>query len=198
MTFAGDEFLVALVDVGGDQGGCLGVGAGDDHRRGAGDVGRQAGGVQGPDVLLGGDEHLAAEVAALLLGRELVFPVHARGAGLDHGFHEFVGVQRAAEAGFGVGDDRDQPVLDGLDALGEFDLVGAEQGVVDAADHGGDRVGRVERLVRVGVAGVVGVGGDLPAGKVDGPQAGLDLLHGLVAGQRTEGVGVPAGPSAPR
>jgi hypothetical protein len=33
----------------------------------------------------------------------------------------------------------------------------------------------------------------LPAGKVDGPESGLDLLHGLVAGQGAQGVGVPAG-----
>ena len=141
----------------------------------------------------GGDQHLAAEVAALLLRGELVLPVHARGAGLDHGLHQLVGVQRAAEAGLGVGHDRDQPVLDGLDALGELDLVGAQQRVVDAADHLRDRVGRVQRLVRVGVAGVVGVRGDLPAGEVDGAQPGLDLLHGLVAGQGAQGVGVAAG-----
>ena len=34
----------------------------------------------------------------------------------------------------------------------------------------------------------VGVGGDLPAGEVDRLQAGADLLHGLVAGQRAERV----------
>ena len=188
----GDEFLVALVDVGRDQGCCFGVGAGDDDRRRAGDVGCQAGGIQGADVLLAGDQDLAAEVAALLLRGELVFPVHARGAGLDHGLHQLVGVERAAEAGLGIGDDRDHPVLDGLDALGELDLIGAEQGIVDAADHGGHRVGRVQGLVRVGVAGVVGIGGDLPAGKVDGAEAGLDLLHGLVSGQGAQGVGVLA------
>jgi hypothetical protein len=42
------------------------------------------------------------------------------------------------------------------------------------------------------VAGVVGVRGDLPAGEVDGAEAGLDLLHGLVAGEGAKGVGVLA------
>ena len=48
-------------------------------------------------------------------------------------------------------------------------------------------VGRVQALVGVGVPGEVGVGGDLPAGEVDGLQPGLDHLHGLRAGQRPEG-----------
>ena len=44
------------------------------------------------------------------------------------------------------------------------------------------------------LAGEVGVARDLPARQVDRLQAGLDLLHGLVAGQRAqrvdEGLGV--------
>ena len=59
---------------------------------------------------LGRDEDLAAQVAALLLGRELVLEVHAGGARLDHGLHQLEGVERAAEAGLGVGDDRREPV----------------------------------------------------------------------------------------
>jgi hypothetical protein len=55
-------------------------------------------------------QHLAAHVAALLDGGELVFEVHAGGAGFDHGLHQFEGVQHAAEAGFGVGDDRGEVV----------------------------------------------------------------------------------------
>ena len=74
--------------------------------------------------------------------------------------------------------------------LGPGDLVGAEQGVVDAADHLGNRVGRVEALVGVGLPGQVGVGRDLPAGQVDRVQPGPDLLHRLVAGQRAERVHV--------
>ena len=95
--------------------------------------------------------------------------------------------EHAAEAGFGVGDDRLQPV-DAVVAFGVVELVGAQQRVVDALDHLRHRVGRIQRLVRIHLAGDVGVGGDLPAGQVDRVQAGLDLLHGLVAGERAERV----------
>ncbi len=54
----------------------------------------------------------------------------------------------------------------------------------------GTEFDRIERLVGVHRAGSVGVGGHLPAGQVDRLQPGLDLLHGLVAGQRAEGVDV--------
>ena len=184
----GDERLIALVDVGGDQRGRLGVGAGDDDGRHVGDVGRQASRGQGADVLLGGDEHLATEVAALLLRRQLVLPVRTRDAGGDHGLLQLVDVERATEAGLTVGDDRGQPVLDRGVALDLGDLVGAQQRVVDAAHHLRHRVGRVQALVGVGVAGQVRVTGDLPTRQVDGLQAGADLLHGHVAGQRAERV----------
>ena len=185
-----EELAVALVDVGGDQGGGLGVGTGDDDRRDVGDVGRETSRGQGADVLLGRDEHLATEVAALLLRRELVLPVRAGDAGRDHGLLQLVDVERATEAGLAVGDDRGEPVLDRGVALDLGDLVGAQQRVVDAAHDLRHRVGRVEALVRVGVAGEVRVAGDLPAGQVDGLEAGADLLHGLVAGEGAEGVDV--------
>ncbi len=187
-ALAGDERLVALVDVGGDQRGRLGVGAGDDDGRHVGDVGRQASRGQGADVLLGGDEHLATEVAALLLRRQLIFPVRPRDACGDHRLLQLVDVERAAEAGLTVGDDRGQPVLDRGVALDLGDLVGAHQRVVDAAHHLRHRVGRVQALVGVGVAGQVRVTGDLPTRQVDGLQAGADLLDRHVAGQRAERV----------
>jgi hypothetical protein len=69
-----------------------------------------------------------------------------------------------------------------------LDLVGALEGVVDAADHRRHRVVGVQRLVRVhGFAGVA-VGGHLPAGQVHRFQAGLGLLHGLAGGDGAEGV----------
>ena len=64
---AGDERPVALVDVGGDELGAFGVGAGDEDRRDAADVGGEARGVEVADRGLGRDQHLAAQVAALLL-----------------------------------------------------------------------------------------------------------------------------------
>ena len=50
------------------------------------------------------------------------------------------------------------------------------------------RVHRIERLVRIHLAGDVRVGGDLPARQVDRLQAGLHLLQRLVAGQRAQRV----------
>src|SRR5690606_190328 len=164
--------------------------AGDDDGRHAGDVSGQAGRGQGADVLLGREQHLATEVAALLLRGELVFPVRTGDTGRDHGLLQLVDVERATEAGLTVGDDRGQPVLDRGVALDLGDLVGAQQRVVDAAHDLRHRVGRVQRLVRVGVAGQVRVAGDLPTGQVDGLQAGADLLHGLVTGEGAERVDV--------
>ncbi|SKW76392.1 Uncharacterised protein [Mycobacteroides abscessus subsp. massiliense] len=189
-ALTGDERLVTLIHIGGDEGGGLGIGAGDDDGRGVGDVGGQASRGQRADVLLGGNQHLATEVAALLLRGQLVLPVGTGGTRGDHGLLQFVDVQRATEAGLTVGDDRHEPVVDAGVALDAGDLVGPQQGVVDAANHGRHRVGRVQALVRVGVAGKVGVTGDLPTGQVDGLKAGADLLNGHVAGQGTQRVDV--------
>ena len=65
-------------------------------------------------------------MAALLLARELVLEVNAGGARFDHRLHQLVGVERAAEAGLGVGHDRREPVALAL-ALGVLDLIGAEE-----------------------------------------------------------------------
>ena len=79
-------------------------------------------------------------------------------------------------------------IVDLVLAFGPLDLVGAREGVVDALDDRRHRVHRIERLVRVHLAGDVGVARDLPAREVDRLQAGLDLLHRLVAGERAERV----------
>ena len=179
------ELAVDLVDVARQQRGRERVGARDDERRHVGDVGGEAGGDERADVLGGRHEHLAAEVAALLLGRELVLEVHRGRAGLDERLHHLVGVERPAEAGLGVGHDRCEPV-DRVVALGVGDLVGAQERAVDPLHERGGAVGRVEALVGVGVAREVRVGRDLPAGEVDRLQAGLDHLHRLAAGHRAE------------
>ena len=184
-----DEGLVALVDVRGDQLGAFGVGAGDRDRGRAHDVGGQAGGDQIAAMRLGRDQDLAAQVAALLLGGQLVLEVDAGGTRLDEGLHDLEAVQRAAETGLGVGDDGGEPVALGA-ALGMLDLVGALQGAVDAAAQLGRGIGRVQRLVRIHGPGGVGVGGDLPARQIDGLQARADHLHGLVAGHGAQGVDV--------
>ena len=186
-ALARQERVVALVDVAGDERGREGVGAGLEDRRHAADVGRQARRGERALELRGRHEHLAAEVAALLLGRELVLEVHARGAGLDHRPHQLEGVERAAEAGLGVGHDRREPVHVLVAALRPGDPVGPQQRVVDALDVLRRRVGGIEALVRVGVAGRVRVGGDLPARQVDRLQPGLHHLDGLQAGLGAEG-----------
>ncbi len=43
-----------------------------------------------------------------------------------------------------------------------------------------------KRLIRIHLAGKVRVRGDLPTGKINRLETGLDLLHGLIAGQRAE------------
>ena len=91
------------------------------------------------------------------------------------------------KSGLGVGDDRLQPV-DFVFAFGVMNLVGTRQGLVDLAYHVRHRVDRIERLIRIHLPAAVGVGGNLPAGQINRLEAGLDLLHGLVACQRAQGI----------
>jgi hypothetical protein len=133
-------------------------------------------------------------VAALLHSGELVFEVHPGGAGGDHVLHQFESVQHAAETGFGIRHDRqeevDEVLAARLDATAPLDFIGALEGVVDAANHGRHGVVGIQGLVRVHGFGGVAVGGDLPAGQIDGFQAGLGLLHGLTGGDGAEGIDV--------
>ncbi len=73
-------------------------------------------------------------------------------------------------------------------ALGVMNLIRAPQRRVDPPHDRGHRVGRIERLVRVHLAGEIGIRRDLPAGQVDRIEPGLHLLHRLVAGERAERV----------
>ncbi len=109
-SLSGKEFAVARIDIAGQQVRAVGVGACHDQRGHAHHVGRQAGRNQLLDGFDGRHQYLAAQVSALLGGRELIFKVDAGGAGLDHGLHQFEGVQVAAETGFGIGDQRSEPV----------------------------------------------------------------------------------------
>ena len=111
----------------------------------------------------------------------------AGGTGANHVLHEIERVQLATETGLGVGNDRREPV-DTVIAVQRVKLVGADERVVDPFDHLGHRVDRVQALVRIHLAGQVCVRRHLPTGQVDGLEAGLDLLHGLVARERTQRV----------
>ena len=105
-----DERAVALVDIGGDELGRFGVGAGDDEGRHAADVGGEARRDEAALMLRCRDQNLAAQMAALLFRGELVLEVNAGRAGVDIGLHDLEDVERAAEAGLRVGDDRREPV----------------------------------------------------------------------------------------
>ena len=146
-ALAGDELAIALVDIGGDQLGALRVGARQHESRRAADVGGQARRDQVALMRRGRDQHLAAHVAALLFGRELVLEVNAGGARLDIGLHDFERVQRTAESRFGVGNDRHEPVDLGA-AFGMLDLVGALESAVDAAAQLRAGIGGIKALVR--------------------------------------------------
>ena len=128
----GQELLVPIVDVAGDEGGAECVGAGHHDRRDAEHISGQASCGEGADVLLGGDENLAAHVSTLLLRRQLILEVHPCRAGPQHTLGELVDVERPTKTGLAVSDDRDHPVAHRLTVvLRPFDLVGSPQGVVD-------------------------------------------------------------------
>ena len=102
---AEDERLVALVAAAVEQRRGLGVGARDDDAGHLHDVELEARGAEALDLLVLGDEHLAALVAALLHARLLILDVVAGHAHLDEAPDEVAHVRVAAVAGVGVGDD---------------------------------------------------------------------------------------------
>ncbi len=180
-ALAGNELAIAIVHISGDQLGALRVGARQHEGRRAADVGCQTRRDQVTLMRRGRDQHLAAHVAALLLGRELVLEVNAGSTCLDVGLHDLERVQRATKACFRVGDDWHEPVDLGA-AFGVLDLVGTLEGAIDAAAQFGAGIRRVEALVGIHRARGVGVGGDLPARQIDRGKPGARLLHRLVAG----------------
>ncbi len=109
-ALAAEERAVALVDIAGQQLRRLRVGAAQQYGRHTLDIGREARGVERADMLADRHQHLAAEMAAFFLGGELVLEMHAGRTRLDHRPHQLIGVERAAEAGLGIGDDRRHPI----------------------------------------------------------------------------------------
>ena len=180
-AFAGAEDLVVVVDVAGQQERAVGIGTRQDQRGHAQNIGRQTRCHQLLDRFLRRHQHLAAKMTALLCRRQLIFEVNASRAGLDHRLHQLERVQRAAEAGLGVGDERNKPI-DAVLAFGVMDLVSARKRIVQPAAKVRHRIGRVEALIGIHLPGVVGVGRNLPAADIDGLQSGGDHLHRLIAG----------------
>src|SRR3546814_19838540 len=86
---------------------------------------------------LGRDQHLAAEMAALLFRGELILIMDPRGARGDIGLHDLETVERPAEAGLGIGDDRREPIA----REGAF-LMLALVGALERVKAGACRVGK--------------------------------------------------------
>ncbi len=191
-TFASHEWLVVRVAIGRQQVSRVGVGTSQDDGRRAGNVSCQTSGGQLLHSFLGRNQYLAAHVAAFFHGSQLVFEVNAGGACFDHALHQLVSVQYAAETGFSVCHDWSE-VVDVAFVARAFtgfplDLVSTTERVVDALDHGWNRIHRVQRLVRVHRFGGVVVRRDLPARQVDRLDTGFDLLYSLAAGQGAHAV----------
>ena len=79
--------MVTLIDIAGQQLGRISVGPAQQDGGDALDVGGETGGVQRANVLRDRHQHLAAEMAALLLRGELILEMHPGGTGLDHCLH---------------------------------------------------------------------------------------------------------------
>eukprot|EP01133_Synstelium_polycarpum_P027063 gene27062-biopygen23214 len=128
-----DEWAVALVNIRGQKLCGFRIRAGDDQGRRSHDVGSKPRGIQVADMGSGRDQNLAAEMAALLFRCQLVLIMHTRSTGLDESLHDLEGIERAAEAGFRVRNDRCEPCIDRQAlAFRGFDLVGALQRLVYA------------------------------------------------------------------
>ena len=179
------KLAVALVHIAREQRRRQRVGTSDENRRHVEHVGREPSGDERADEVARRDEHLPAQVTALLLGRKLILEVHSGGPGLDERLHELERVQRTAEAGLGVREDGREPVR-AVSAFGCVDLVSAEQCVVHALHERRGAVRRIEALVRVRVSGEVAVRRDLPPGEVDRLEPRFDHLHRLGAGESAE------------
>ncbi len=77
------------------------------------DIELKAGGVEALDLLVGGDKHLAALVAALFGARFLIFDVIARHADFDKAADQIADMRVSAVTGVGVGNDERPEVDDG-------------------------------------------------------------------------------------
>ena len=124
-------------------------------------------------------------MSAFLHRSELVFKVHAAGAGFDHGLHQFKGIQDASKTGFRISNNR-YKVIDVVLSGSMLDFVGTLERVIDATDHRRYRIDRVKRLIGIHRISDVGIRGHLPAGQVNRFGACLDLLYRLSSRQRAK------------
>ena len=183
-ALAGDEFAIAFVDIRGNQPRAFGIRARDDKNRYAANVGRKSCGDQIALVRGGRDKHLAAQMAALLFRGELILEVNAGGTRFDIRLHDLESIERPAESGFGVGNDRREPSR--CCRLGMLDLIGACQRTIDSPAQFGAGVCRVKTLIGIGCARGIAVRRNLPARKVNRVEPRPHHLHRLIAGHGPE------------
>jgi len=112
-AFAVYEFPVAWVRVRKQQPGRVGVRARDEDRWHAANIGGETRRHEFLDELPRGHDDFSARCPHSL-PTKAGLKVNACRARFNHRFHQFVGVQRAAKAGFRVGDDRCEPIRGGL------------------------------------------------------------------------------------
>ncbi len=112
--------------------------------------------------------------------------MHARSTRIDHHFLQLERVQIPAKACFRIRHNRLEPIPRGFAGFAHFNLIRTLQRRVDAPHHGWHRIRRVKRLVGVHHAREVRIRRHLPARKVNRLQPRAHLLHGLIAGERTQ------------
>ncbi len=198
---AEDEGLVALVAAAFEQVCRLRVGAGHDDPRNAHDIELEPRRVEALDLLVGGHEHLAALVAALLGARTLVLDVVPGDARLGEAANEVAYVRISAVARVRIGDE-ERPVVH-LRCLGPLlvgHLAAQELLVAVGGEQGAHDAGSLVRDLAQGVAGEVGarVLGGRALGR-GGPSAHVDPLdahaldgHRLARRVGSEGGDAPA------
>src|SRR5258707_9606635 len=114
----------------------------------------------------GRNEHLAAEMPAFFLRRQLILKMHCGSPGLDVRLHDLVGVERPSETRLGICNDWGKPVVLSI-SLGMLDLIGAGEGAVDTPAQLGPGARGVETLIRKHCTRCVVIRGHLPAGEIN-------------------------------
>src|SRR5438105_1469394 len=110
-ALTGQKFAIALVDVGSHEPGALCVGARDDQCRDTADVRRETRRIQIALMRGARNEHFAAEMAALLLRRQLILEMHSGSARLDVRLLDLMRIERPAEARLHICNYWDEPLM---------------------------------------------------------------------------------------
>ncbi len=113
-------------------------------------------------------------------------------ASVDHGLHQFKGIQHATKARLSVRHDGQEIVnIAGVTRVETFhplNLVGTGECVVNAVHNLGNRIGGIKGLVGVHLSGEVRITRHLPAREINSLQPSLRLLKRLIARQCAEAI----------